>query len=882
MPPVVQVVKDVVSSAINIASSAFSSAFNFLFSWMIPKTPDLGSAIAGRTQIIRNATAPHRIVYGQCCISGPLIAAFSYGDSNKYVYLIIALTSHEVEEIGDVYIGDVLSTDSKFTKSDGTSLVQITKYLGSAGQTADADLIANAVDKAGNHVWTSNHTLSGRSYLVVRLEYDQTAFASGLPNVKAVVKGVNDVYDPRTGLTGWTDNAVLCVRDYLVKTYGIGAASGDINDTNFIAAANICDEMVSVRVGSGSGYTTDGSYYATGRTGINLISGTGTILAGDTITITIPDCYYTIDGVYTHFPASAHSYVVENGLSSGYLVLSGSGLVADIPPAACAVLVQGTNSEKRYTCNGSFTLDQKPADIMKKMLTACVGRLVWSQGQYSIFPAAYNYPVGTLTESDLRDDISILPAPSRQQRFNTVRGTFVSPAQYWQQVDFPYQQNATQYAADQSFEICQTLELPYTISASTAQRLAAIYLNQNIRGISVTFPAKLTAFKYQPGDVLYLTIVQLGWSSKEFRVMDWKLSDSGGVDLTLREEDSTIYGWTLSDEKVFIPPASAKVTPYIPSVPDVTNFSASQNGAFVIFSWDNIEIDGNIAGYEIRYNPKGDYVWADGTPITQVEKGTHFVSLRVGPGAWTFLICSLDVLNNYSTNPATYDLTVINVNTIVSGGISEAAKGWPGALTNMVKHWTGKLVSQSQGVASGDGWDTFNKFCPNPYVTSSYEAPEMMLPADISARAHGEITSVSSPIPLGMAAPGLFIKWHKAADPYNSYTAWGVGDVLAKYVTMKFVVDTSIGIPVVTDFSPTLDATARTESAANVATLNTGTIITFITPFVYIPVVQVTPIGNAGLFAVISNLTVNGFTITIYNASGTAIAGLVNWQAQGV
>jgi hypothetical protein len=684
----------------------------------------------------------------------------------------------------------------------GMSFVSITKHLGAPDQAADSFLVEEATDHAGNHIWTSEHTLSGRAYLVVRLEYHPVIFPGGIPNIKAIVRGVNDIYDPRTETTGWSDNPALCVRDYLVKSHGIGVPAADINDDSFIAAANICDEQVPIAVGTGTGYMTDGQYYETGMTGINLVSGTGTILAGDTVTITIESGDYSINGTSTHFPASANSYVVETALTSGYLVLAGGGLIAAIPPTNCAITVHTTNQENRYTCNGSFTLDSKPVDIMKSMLTSCAGRLVWSQGAYSIFPAAYNYPVGTLTESDLRDDISVMPAPSRQQRFNTVRGVFVSPDQYWQQVDFPYQQNAAQYAADGS-EICQTLELPYTLDSSMAQRLAAIYLNQNLRGIIVNFPAKLSAFPYQPGDVVNLSISQLGWNEKGFRITDWKLSDTGGVDLVMKEEDPAVYGWTLTDQKPFSPPAKTHIASYNIAVPDVTNFGAFQSSNFVIFSWDNV--DANIAGYEIRYNQLGDTTWGNGTPITKIAKGTHLVSLKVPPGAWTFLICATDVLGNYSQNAASCDLTVLNVNLPIIDLPDQSALGWPGTKTNFIKHCSGALAPASQGTADQDGDNTFNLFCPQPYDSYIYETPEITLGSDQIARALAQLTSILGPGEAGVANPQLYIKWKVLAGDYNDYQAWSIGSMVLEAITLKIIMITSVGLASVTSFKPILD-----------------------------------------------------------------------------
>lgn len=120
--------------------------------------------------------------------------------------------------------------------------VTISKHLGGADQTADADLIA------ANVGWTSAHRLRGVAYLYVRLTYDRDVFPRGIPNIKAIVKG-KKVYDPRTATTAWSDNWALCVRDYVASAYGLGAASSELDSASFIAAANVADEDVALAAG---------------------------------------------------------------------------------------------------------------------------------------------------------------------------------------------------------------------------------------------------------------------------------------------------------------------------------------------------------------------------------------------------------------------------------------------------------------------------------------------------------------------------------------------------------------------------------------------------------------------------------------------------------
>lgn len=112
-------------------------------------------------------------------------------------------------------------------------------YPGSASQVADADLIA----AAPNSEWTANHRLRGVAYLYVRLYYDESVWATGVPNIKAIVRG-RKVYDPRSGLTAWTRNPALIARDYILSAQGLNVNSAKVPNSHVISAANTCDEQV--------------------------------------------------------------------------------------------------------------------------------------------------------------------------------------------------------------------------------------------------------------------------------------------------------------------------------------------------------------------------------------------------------------------------------------------------------------------------------------------------------------------------------------------------------------------------------------------------------------------------------------------------------------
>ena len=138
---------------------------------------------------------------------------------------------YEFQEI----FGYVATGNYSYQYTNATSNVRITKYLGAAGQTADPDLIA-----AFPSDWTSANVVQGVAYLVVKLTYSEASFPSGAPNVSAVIRGAK-LYDPRTGLTVWSENPALMMRTvYANSKFGKATVSAT-EDARFVAAANACD-----------------------------------------------------------------------------------------------------------------------------------------------------------------------------------------------------------------------------------------------------------------------------------------------------------------------------------------------------------------------------------------------------------------------------------------------------------------------------------------------------------------------------------------------------------------------------------------------------------------------------------------------------------------
>lgn len=99
-----------------------------------------------------------------------------------------------------------------------------------------------------------------------------------------------------------------------------------------------------VTKGTGASYTTDTAGYAVGATAITLITGTGTILAGDTIT----------------FAGDTNKYVVTGALSGGVVTIAEPGLKVAIAASATAVTVGNTATANLAFSRSSIQLITRP------------------------------------------------------------------------------------------------------------------------------------------------------------------------------------------------------------------------------------------------------------------------------------------------------------------------------------------------------------------------------------------------------------------------------------------------------------------------------------------------------------------------------------------
>ena len=183
------------------------------------------------------------------------------------------------------------------------------------------------------------------------------------------------------------------------------------------------------------------------------------------------------------------------------------------------VTLSGGGTEKRYTCNGVVYSDIPPMQILDDMLTSCTGVLSYSNGKFILRGGQYVSPSVTLTDDDFISQIAIESKKSRRDLFNTVKGVFTSEETSWQPSDYPMVTSSTFSDADGEV-IYADIDLPFTTSSATAQRIAKIALFKNRQQIVLSAQVKMTGFKLQVGDTVNITNSRLGWTNKVFEVAE--------------------------------------------------------------------------------------------------------------------------------------------------------------------------------------------------------------------------------------------------------------------------------------------------------------------------------------------------------------------------
>lgn len=266
---------------------------------------------------------------------------------------------------------------------------------------------------------------------------------------------------------------------------------------------------------------------------------------------------YLMDTTYGMKVPSSEIYMGSSTSDIGSLWYA-RGVCEDSIP----LLAGGT--EPRYRLDGVSDTGMSHGDTLNRMLSAMGGRLTFSSGTFRFWPAKYRAPTITIDEDDIISELKISTLTSRRDSFNTIKGTFISAENNYENTDFPPVSNASYIALDNGEVITEDISLPYTTGSTMAQRLAKIELERIRQALTVQGTFKLRLLQAEPGDTINLSYTNLGWSPKIFEVLELSFvvdetSDSSKVFVvkaTLRETASAVFDWSTEEQDHDVAPNS--------------------------------------------------------------------------------------------------------------------------------------------------------------------------------------------------------------------------------------------------------------------------------------------------------------------------------------
>ncbi|MFV7466600.1 hypothetical protein ACNPOL_26455, partial [Pseudomonas shirazica] len=178
--------------------------------------------------------------------------------------------------------------------------------------------------------------------------------------------------------------------------------------------------------------------------------------------------------------------------------------------------------------------------VLDNLLSACAGTLIRVGGRWSLQVGAYYGPADfTINEDMVIGTVEGTTEVSNSDAINTMRGTFVDPAQAWAETDYPEVAIQDWITADGG-ELAESQSFAYVTDAYLAQRLANISLRRRRSGGSVSMPLNFNGYNCRPGRAVKVDLPSLNILG-EFMVTEWTMGAADACKVTLKPYEQAIF-----------------------------------------------------------------------------------------------------------------------------------------------------------------------------------------------------------------------------------------------------------------------------------------------------------------------------------------------------
>lgn len=454
---------------------------------LLQKKPQVPGSQVDRLNASIDPRAPRKTVLGSTALATDVRYQEWYGANQEYCAWVVALASHRIQSVDQIWIND----DLAWTSAGGPQ-GKFVGYFSVPNIVLEGSASTITVGTSGK--WNGSCRLTGCAYahMVFRTtglsKKAESPFSSGIPSRITIIGKGAMLYDVRrdgtaggsgpmraTDPTTWRyvaddgaeigENLALLILRVLLGTTingrlatGCGLPPKRLNLASFLVAANQCDELV--------------------------------------------------------------------GRSAG-------------------------GTEPRYRGSGVLSEGDDPRTILDALCAACNGRLRDTGGRLSLVIMHNDLALAALDEGLNADDVvgpfTWNPDPSMESTPNVVRGKYTdaSPNSLYQLLPYP----DVSVPNNTGIERAMSLDLAVIESPSQAQRVAKQALQRKQYDRSFTAPFDIRAWKYPVGSPVPFTFPPLGFDRQIFRVAEQEVGPGGVCNMTLSFETDEIYRWDADDRE---------------------------------------------------------------------------------------------------------------------------------------------------------------------------------------------------------------------------------------------------------------------------------------------------------------------------------------------
>jgi len=474
------------------------------------------NSLQNRTITSVATDTPYVYVYGRSRVGSAVRGIFTTGDKDQYKHVVCVHAAHECDAIEEIYIsgkalgaldagGNVTSGDYYDSKTNIASELH-TGTTFTVSNTPDGGQFTITGFPAGDGAVVSftrvgsNVTLDA-DYGTVYVTYTYTEIHARVSVQKHLGVPGDGVDSYLHGLIPslWPTTATLSGFCYTIVTL-------DLNQPEFQGGLPSIEVLLR------------GKKLYDPRTGTTYWSQNPALAIYDYLTSELCG----VDAA--DIPTSTLIASANDCDASVSLALIGAGGVTGTGP--------------RYTLNGTVTADQPQQDVLNAMADAMAGGI--TSTSWNMWAGIYTAPILALDQSDIVGKIAITPGVSDADLFNGVKGQFSSNLNNYVTTDYtPYQNSA--YKVADGRDLWHNMDMPFTDNVQRVWNIARIFTEDQRNSYTVNAEFSLKAWSVRVGDRVSLTSSLFGWSSKVFRVVDKKYSPTAPVELTLKEDDASIW-----------------------------------------------------------------------------------------------------------------------------------------------------------------------------------------------------------------------------------------------------------------------------------------------------------------------------------------------------